>query len=34
MWKTVINNKTVIGSYEELVKLTTHYLGCKFERIK
>lgn len=33
MWKTVINNKEVTGSYEELVKLTANVLGCKFERI-
>ena len=33
MWKTIINNKEVIGSYEELVKLTIGLIGNKIERI-
>lgn len=33
MWKTIINNKEVIGSYEELVKLTKGLIGNKFERV-
>ena len=31
MWKTVINNKEIIGSYEELVKLIGNRIGYKLE---
>jgi hypothetical protein len=32
MWKTVINDKEVIGFYEELVKLIGDKIGYKIEK--
>jgi len=33
MWKTVINDKIVTGTYEKLVKLTLGLIGNKIERV-
>lgn len=33
MWKTVISNKEVTGSYEELVKLIGNRIGYKLEKV-
>lgn len=33
MWKTIINNKEVIGSYEELIALIGNNIGYKIERL-